>query len=53
MTLWFVEYLAKSIIFLFFDFYFIWNLDPLVPDNEDPEDELTFLEALSSYILDE
>ena len=51
MTSLIVDYLAKRIIFLFFDFYFIWN--PLVPLNENREKNPTFLEKLSTFILDE
>ena len=53
MTSWMVDYLVKSILFLFFDFYFIWN--PLIPPipREEKEQSPTFLEELSMYILDE
>ena len=51
MTSLIVDYLAKSILFLCFDFYFIWN--PLIPPIPREEQEPTFLEKLSRYILDE
>lgn len=53
MTSLIVDYLAKSIIFLFFDFYFIFNnFDPVEIENENRK-EPAFLEKLSTYILDE
>ena len=48
-----VDYLAKSILFFFFDIYFIWNhFVPVEIENENRK-EPTFLEDLSSFIFDE
>jgi hypothetical protein len=51
MTSLIVDYLAKSIIFFFFVIYYILNM--IVPVNPREENESTFLEDLSTYILDE
>jgi hypothetical protein len=51
MTSLIVDYLVKSIVLFLFDFYFIWN--PLNIEEDEKEKEPTFLEELSSFILDE
>lgn len=52
MTSLIVDYLVKSIILFLFNFYFIWNPLNIEEDNE-AKKEPTFLEELSTYILDE
>lgn len=52
MTFFVIEYLVKSITFFFFDIYFIWNnFDPVEIENENRK-EPTFLQELSSFVLD-
>lgn len=49
MTSLIVDYLVKSMFLFFFDFYFIWNPIDAAENDNGP----TFLEELSSFILDE
>ena len=52
MTSLIVDYLAKSILLFLFDFYFIWNPLVLEEEEREREKEPSFLEELSTYILD-
>ena len=53
MTSLIVDYLAKSILLFLFDFYFIWNPLVLEEDEKEEKKEPTYLEKLTSFILDE